>query len=384
MRYFWSLILLLVLATAGLRAARWSASDAGPGGASGGPVASAAPTPPSFGRPPAAEPERPTATPTPMESTPSEPEVPATPGSAAAADPSALAETRPLPTTGSDAVASTPEPALEPIGQVAAASEAPAPGEPDPAEPETAPRGSDFSLDELLGVVADAAEKTASESTERKGPAEPGTDPMLAAAAAAVKDQTATTPAPGTIASDAAPAAGDTATDGAGDAAGPVGPAYVVRDDGSIEIEEVGVITGAGTAQRPFVLDWNVLRSLSREFNPRQGQTEVPAWVMELHGKRVRVEGNTLLPVVAQTTNELLVMQNPWDGCCLGVPPTPYDAIEVKLARMQRMGNSPTGYGLVEGTFKVDPYIVSGWLLGLYVIDDASFESGAGITLPEM
>jgi hypothetical protein len=77
-------------------------------------------------------------------------------------------------------------------------------------------------------------------------------------------------------------------------------------------------------------------------------------------------------------------MQNPWDGCCLGVPPTPYDAIEVKLATMQRMGNSPTGYGQVEGVFKVDPYIVSGWLLGLYLIENASFESAAGVALPEL
>jgi hypothetical protein len=196
---------------------------------------------------------------------------------------------------------------------------------------------------------------------------------MLAAAAAAVSgDANRTAAAPAN--EPAAPAEPE----------GPVGPAYTVAGDGSIRVEGVGVIPGAGTAQRPFVLDWDVLRSLSREFNPRQGQDKVPGWVMELHGKRVRVEGNTLLPVVAQTTNELLVMQNPWDGCCLGVPPTPYDAIEVKLARMQRMGNSPTGYGMVEGVFKVDPYIVSGWLLGLYVIDDASFESGAGIALPEI
>jgi hypothetical protein len=39
---------------------------------------------------------------------------------------------------------------------------------------------------------------------------------------------------------------------------------------------------------------------------------------------------------------------------------------------------------MVEGTFKVDPYIVSGWLLGLYLIEDASFESAAGMALPEI
>jgi hypothetical protein len=165
---------------------------------------------------------------------------------------------------------------------------------------------------------------------------------------------------------------------------GPVGPAFSVKPDGSIEVAEAGVISGDGTPARPFVIDWQVLRSVARDYNPKQGQSEIPAWVMQLHGKRVRVEGNTLLPVVAEATNELLVMQNPWDGCCVGVPPTPYDAIEVKLAKMQSMGNAPTGFGMVEGTFKVDPYIVSGWLLGLYLIEDASFESAAGMALPEI
>ncbi|MEM9374544.1 MAG: hypothetical protein AAGA55_12955, partial [Planctomycetota bacterium] len=139
--------------------------------------------------------------------------------------------------------------------------------------------------------------------------------------------------------------------------------------------------------QRPYVLDWQVLRSIARDYNPKRGQEQLPEWLNELDGKAVRVEGNTLLPVVAAAVDELLVMQNPWDGCCIGIPPTPYDAIEVKLAELTRMGSttlghSPTGFGTVEGTFKIDPYIVQGWLLGLYLIEDASFESAAGMELP--
>ncbi len=198
------------------------------------------------------------------------------------------------------------------------------------------------------------AEQAASEPTA------PAPDPMMAAAAAA---QPAT----------AAPAPRAQA-----------GPSFEIRPDGSIAVDGVGIVPGDGSAQRPFVLDWEVLRSVQRDYNPRQGQAEVPAWLGVLDGKRVRIEGNTLLPVVGQTTDELLVMQNPWDGCCLGVPPTPYDAVEVKLSRPQRMGNAPTGFGQVEGVFKVDAYIVSGWLLGLFVIEQATFESGAGIELPEI
>ncbi len=164
--------------------------------------------------------------------------------------------------------------------------------------------------------------------------------------------------------------------------AGTVGPAYTVRGDGSVEVEGAGIIIGDGSPQSPFVLDWQVMRSVARDYNPKQGQEQLPDWVMRLDGKSVRVEGNTLLPVVASAVDEMLVMQNPWDGCCIGIPPTPYDAIEVKLAELTRMGNTVTGYGMVEGTFKVDPYIVQGWLLGLYLIEDASFESAAGMDLP--
>ena len=189
---------------------------------------------------------------------------------------------------------------------------------------------------------------------------------MMDAAAAAVRTESPAAPAQTPV------------------AAASAGPSFEIREDGSMHVEGVGLIPGNGTAERPYVLAWDTLRSVQREFNPRQGQSEVPGWLSALDGKRVRIEGNTLLPVVAQTTDELLVMQNPWDGCCLGVPPTPYDAIEVKLARPQRMGNSPTGYGQVEGVMKIDPYIVSGWLLGLYMIEEAVFEAAAGIVLPEI
>ena len=63
-------------------------------------------------------------------------------------------------------------------------------------------------------------------------------------------------------------------------------------------------------------------------------------------------------------------MQNPWDGCCIGVPPTPYDAVEVKLAKAAD-NLMMTGFGPVEGRFVTDPYIVSGWLLGLFLLEDA-------------
>lgn len=344
MRYFWSLILVLALVTIGLftlRTARERAELT--------PVSGAAATPsnpsPIAQRPvrSAPEPDAPAA-PVPLESVV---EIPAavvpvaeTPVAAeAAVEPPAISE---------------PEPVVAPA--VAAADETPAP---------TGPT-SNFSLDELLGVVTQAKEQILEQQAAEQTPAVAAADPMMDAAAAAARTEAPAQAVPAPVAKASA------------------GPSFEVRPDGSMSVEGVGLIPGNGTPQRPYVLAWDALRSVQREFNPRQGQSEVPAWLNALNGKRVRIEGNTLLPVVSQTTDELLVMQNPWDGCCLGVPPTPYDAIEVKLARPQRMGNSPTGYGQVEGVMKIDPYIVSGWLLGLYMIEDAVFESAAGIVLPEI
>ncbi len=349
MRYFWSLILVLAVVTAGLftlRVTRERAAltpvAAAPSSSAGGmaegglgqrparPAAEPAPAPP-----PAA----------PMEGVIDVPET-----SPALADDEQI---QPVPSVTAHEAGSA-----EAIPEIPAA---------------TTPPASQFSLDALLGAVAEAAERVeAVVETPPAAVAEPApaivSDPMMEAA----------------IGANAAASEAPASTASVPVLPGVVGPAFEVRADGSLSVEGVGVVPGSGTVQRPFVLDWEVLRSVQREFNPRQGKSEVPGWLKQLDGKRVRIEGNTLLPVVAQTTTELLVMQNPWDGCCLGVPPTPYDAIEVKLSNAQRMGNSPTSFGQVEGVFKVDPYIVSGWLLGLYMVEDAVFEAAAGIVLPEI
>ncbi len=347
MRWFWSMIALLAVTTGALYGMR-RAEEARP--------EPEAPAP----APVVTRPARPT--PEPPAPQPTRDEQPGSTPITARPEPEAVAVTPITP---------PPEAAPEPT--------APAVSEPSPVAAQPAPE-SKLSLDALLGVVAEAAEELADAETQPApepavladgaGSAEtsidtgsaqaaPVTDPMLEAALASQQpDEPAV--------------------------AAPAGPAFAVAPDGAITVEGVGVIPGAGTPSRPYVIDWQVLRSVAREYNPKQGQDRVPEWVMQLSGKHVRVEGNTLLPVVAASTDELLVMQNPWDGCCVGVPPTPYDAIEVKLAKMTRMGNSPTGFGQVEGTFKVDPYIVQGWLLGLYVIESASFESAAGMALPDL
>lgn len=335
MRYFWSFIVLLAVATGvlhGARRAGESRDDAPPDSAE--PIATRTPSVEPVARHPArAEPE------------------------GVGALPTRPTTTEPSPQPVVAEAERVPEPTPEPVAEVA---EEPAPEAVAQAAPQPAP--TTLSLDALLGVVNEAAAQMKAEepqaSVARPVGDAPGAEPS------------ATATAQGVSAGDATPSR--------------VGPSFEVRADGSISVDGAGVITGDGSPQRPFLIDWSVLRSVSRDYNPKQGKDQVPDWVRVMDGKRVRVEGNTLVAVVSQATDELLVMQNPWDGCCVGIPPTPYDAIEVKLTSPQRLGVTATGFGSVEGVFKVDPYIVQGWLLGLYVINDAGFEAAAGITLPDL
>lgn len=163
-------------------------------------------------------------------------------------------------------------------------------------------------------------------------------------------------------------------------------PGYTINDDGSLVVKtETGELTipGRGTASSAYVISWDVLRSVQRQYDPKKSKDDLPGWLGAIDGKQVVIEGNTLVALVASETDELLVMQNPWDGCCIGVPPTPYDAVEVKLNRPVTFGYSAVGYGAIKGTMKIDPYVVSGWLMGLYVIEDATYTSGEGEELSD-
>lgn len=147
----------------------------------------------------------------------------------------------------------------------------------------------------------------------------------------------------------------------------------VVQDDGSMLVDDRFVVRGKGTAAEPYQITWDLLISASETYDPRRGRLRLPERVAMLNGEHVQITGNIAFPIVAETSSEMLIMLNQWDGCCIGVPPTPYDAVEVRLgspATPQQMG---TVWGSVTGQFKVEPYLVGDWLLGLYLMSDAKF-----------
>lgn len=151
---------------------------------------------------------------------------------------------------------------------------------------------------------------------------------------------------------------------------------FVKLSDGSISVDDAWTIRGEGTEAAPYEISWEFLSSAQEEYMPRLGEKKLPARIAFLSGKRVRIAGYLAFPLVAPTASECLLMLNQWDGCCIGVPPTPYDAVEVKLsAEIKGWKRHTINFGTIEGTFRVEPYLVENWLVGLYLFENATLNS---------
>ena len=138
-------------------------------------------------------------------------------------------------------------------------------------------------------------------------------------------------------------------------------------------------IRGLGTPESPYRVSWECLASASESYMPRLQEREIPQRIALLHGKVLEIDGYQAFPLMVSETKELIVMLNQWDGCCIGVPPTPYDAVEVKLLEPAKCGgrHAAFNFGGVRGTFRVDPYLVENWLVGLYILEGAQMVEGA-------
>jgi len=157
-----------------------------------------------------------------------------------------------------------------------------------------------------------------------------------------------------------------------------VRPGRIVRRaDGSIVADRRFTISGSGAARDPYRISWDLLISASETFQPRLGELEIPQRVAMLHGKHVRIEGYAAFPSASFDPREMLMMLNQWDGCCIGVPPTPFDAIEVQLSAAPAQRRPQTSYyGTVTGLLLVEPFLIDSWLVGLYLMDEASVNLG--------
>lgn len=344
MRWFWGLLALVAIAAAALLLVRKSpplppvAPPPQPPSASTTPAPEIRPVPPSAPELPApARPAEPVSVP---EKGSAGPEAPA-PAAAVTKEPSPGAVDRmepagaPPAATG-EAVA----PAAPPSPAAPATTTASRRPSPEDAEALALKQG----LDELLGLVERNPNRAAVEPLASVAPAPP------AAAASA-----------GTPAPDAASTA-----------------RLAPRGDGTTLVDDRFILKGAGTREDPYLITWEMLVSAQETYQPRLGRKIIPDRLKMLDGKWIRIAGFIAFPLMAQSQDEMLMMLNQWDGCCIGVPPTPYDAIEVKLKSAARGDDRLRVSGSVTGILRVDPYLVKDWLVSLYLMDDAELKVDTG------
>ncbi len=155
-----------------------------------------------------------------------------------------------------------------------------------------------------------------------------------------------------------------------------VRPGRLVQKDDEISADGKFVIHGKGTKESPYEVTWELLMSASDTYIPRLGEKEIPQRIALLNGAYVRISGFIAFPLIVTESSECLVMLNQWDGCCIGVPPSPYDAIEVKLSTpADNSKRHVVRVGTLEGVFHIDPYVVEKWLVGLYTMDNATLST---------
>jgi hypothetical protein len=136
------------------------------------------------------------------------------------------------------------------------------------------------------------------------------------------------------------------------------------------------ILSGDGSPEQPFEITWDLLILASQTYQPRQGKTDLPPQVQAMNGMHIKIAGYFAIPIASTDPKEVLFMLNMWDGCCIGVPPSPYDAIEVRLREPLSGKKQFVNYGTLTGTLKVDPYVQNGWLLGMYLMEDGTLDIG--------
>lgn len=156
-------------------------------------------------------------------------------------------------------------------------------------------------------------------------------------------------------------------------------PARIERiDERTIRVDGEFTIRGSGTERDPYLVTWELLASASRELDAAAGRFVVPGRIADLRGAWVRISGYWAPPLQVFEARELMVMLNKWDGCCVGLPPTPFDSIEATLSRsVQVQGKHLFRFGTITGRLEVEPFVAGTFLLGLYRLQDAVLESSS-------
>lgn len=147
-------------------------------------------------------------------------------------------------------------------------------------------------------------------------------------------------------------------------------------DEHTVRLDGRYTVRGSGTEQDPFAITWDLLASAKGPINAEQNHYELPGRLAPLQGAWVQISGFWAPPLQRFETKDIMFMMNKWDGCCIGVPPTPFDSVEVQLAAPVAVtGMHVFRYGTIRGRLQIEPFAAGGFLLGLYRLTDATLES---------
>jgi hypothetical protein len=129
---------------------------------------------------------------------------------------------------------------------------------------------------------------------------------------------------------------------------------------------------GAGTERQPFRVSWELLGQASGHVRGDGTFDAMPRTLELLGGTWIELSGYYAPAIIAPSTDELVLMLNRWDGCCIGLPPTPYDSALVKTrAPIDFSLQHQIRFGTLRGRLVLEPFALGGLVLGLYRIEDA-------------
>lgn len=129
---------------------------------------------------------------------------------------------------------------------------------------------------------------------------------------------------------------------------------------------------GAGTERQPFRVSWELLAQAQGHVRGDGAIDAMPSSIGLLGGSWIELSGYYAPAVIAPSTDELMLMLNRWDGCCIGLPPTPYDSVMVKTrAPIDFALQHQFRFGTMRGRLVVEPFALGGLVLGLYRLEDA-------------
>lgn len=154
-------------------------------------------------------------------------------------------------------------------------------------------------------------------------------------------------------------------------------PNDVVRrlDERTLELDGRFRVTGNGRPDDPYRISWELLTSAQPYIDATTKALTPPPWVRAVDGTYVEISGYYSSAVRVSMAKNLLLTLNRWDGCCIGLPPTAFDAIDMTLRDpMPLQGLHLFRFGSFRGRLVVSPFETGGFMLGLYQLEDATLE----------